>query len=647
MPRVSFAALALGTLAMCGTAGAQHTTSSPQLQRSPAPPRVVPNDNRQPAGARRGDLHEVRLVAAFARWHPNGDRDSAVTVPALAAEGAAPSIPAPLVRVRAGTRLRFVVRNTLDDSLQFCVRGGLPCQAQETHWILPGEAKTLDVTASDTGLFAYYGALRRIVGGERVLIRSQMTGAFVVDGPSPRPDRIIVLNGWNGSSPGGNPFEERFFIAMNGLLWPHTERLQHSVGDTVRWRMLNATRDFHPMHLHGFYFRVMSTGDGRVHRPNGPGAQPLVVTENLPALGGATVEWVPDRAGNWLFHCHKALHVSPGRRSDLRGEKPAPPGPLLLAASSVGHDHADAKQVNHALDVMSGMVMGIEVRPRAGTAAAPAERARRAIRVLAQRRAGGFGRDAALGFTVQSGDAEPHADSLVTPARPILLERGEPVSITVVNRLGEHTGVHWHGIELESFFDGVPGWSGGRGGGDPKATVAPMIAPSDSFVARFTPPRAGTFMFHAHADEMRQLASGLVGALVVLEPGQKWNRETDHLIVISQAGPSDTASIVVNGRASHMEMALKAGVKHRFRVVSIAPQDDVGVLLIGPGGFLKWRAVAKDGADLPPALAVEETAFRRFGPGETFDFELTPERGYEGQLVVRSFTNVMITLVGR
>jgi hypothetical protein len=50
-----------------------------------------------------------------------------------------------------------------------------------------------------------------------------------------------------------------------------------------------------------------------------------------------------------------------------------------------------------------------------------------------------------------------------TPARPgisptIDLIRGEPVSITVVNRLGEPTAVHWHGIELESYFDGVAGF---------------------------------------------------------------------------------------------------------------------------------------------------------------------------------------------
>jgi FtsP/CotA-like multicopper oxidase with cupredoxin domain len=49
--------------------------------------------------------------------------------------------------------------------------------------------------------------------------------------------------------------------------------------------------------------------------------------------------------------------------------------------------------------------------------------------------------------------------------------------------------------------------------------VAPHIAPRDSFVAMFTPSRAATFIDHAHMDDMRHVAAGLYGGLVVLEPG--------------------------------------------------------------------------------------------------------------------------------
>ena len=47
-----------------------------------------------------------------------------------------------------------------------------------------------------------------------------------------------------------------------------------------------------------------------------------------------------------------------------------------------------------------------------------------------------------------------------TVARMLVLQRDEPVAITIVNESHEPAAVHWHGIELESFPDGVAGWSG-------------------------------------------------------------------------------------------------------------------------------------------------------------------------------------------
>jgi FtsP/CotA-like multicopper oxidase with cupredoxin domain len=72
-----------------------------------------------------------------------------------------------------------------------------------------------------------------------------------------------------------------------------------------------------------------------------------------------------------------------------------------------------------------------------------------------------------------------------------------------------------HGIELESYYDGVAGFSGSG------THSAPTIAPGDSSEARFTPPRSGTFMYHSHVNEVRQHAAGLVGSLIVRDtPGR-------------------------------------------------------------------------------------------------------------------------------
>jgi FtsP/CotA-like multicopper oxidase with cupredoxin domain len=46
----------------------------------------------------------------------------------------------------------------------------------------------------------------------------------------------------------------------------------------------------------------------------------------------------------------------------------------------------------------------------------------------------------------------------------------------------------------------------------------------DSIVVRFTPPRAGTFMYHSHFNEFQQITSGLYGPLIVLEPDRSSTR---------------------------------------------------------------------------------------------------------------------------
>jgi manganese oxidase len=81
------------------------------------------------------------------------------------------------------------------------------------------------------------------------------------------------------------------------------------------------------------------------------------------------------------------------------------------------------------------------------------------------------------------------------------------VEITIVNQLHESTTVHWHAVELESYYDGVALWARGK-------EVTPMIEPGGSFRVRFTPPRAGTFMYHTHLNDEVQVPGGLSGPLL-------------------------------------------------------------------------------------------------------------------------------------
>jgi hypothetical protein len=147
------------------------------------------------------------------------------------------------------------------------------------------------------------------------------------------------------------------------------------------------------------------------------------------------------------------------------------------------------------------------------------------------------------------------------PGPAIVLTRGQPVEIAVENELSQATSVHWHGIELESYYDGVPGW-----GGDGKQTTPP-IRPGETFVARFTPPRAGTFIYHTHLNDYIQLSTGLYGPLIVIEPGQRFEPELDKIFVLSRAGPDDDRDpFLINGSAFPDGIELRVGKRYRFRI---------------------------------------------------------------------------------
>lgn len=90
-----------------------------------------------------------------------------------------------------------------------------------------------------------------------------------------------------------------------------------------------------------------------------------------------------------------------------------------------------------------------------------------------------------------------------SPGPTIECVEGETVRIYVTNKLPEHTTVHWHGIILPSGMDGVGGLS------------QPQIKPGETFVYEFAMNKSGTFMYHPHADEMTQMAMGMMGFLVV------------------------------------------------------------------------------------------------------------------------------------
>jgi FtsP/CotA-like multicopper oxidase with cupredoxin domain len=557
---------------------------------------AAPNDNRQPAGTLQDGVLRLDLEVRPGRWSPEGADGAALPVHLFAERGHPATVPGPLIRVPAGTEIRLRIHNVLSDStVAIFGLAPRPDLEQDTLRLRPGAERELRFIAGAPGTYYYWGSTTGKGVEDREWLDSQLNGAFIVDSTDDTPDdRIFVLGIWSNladSVPAAGPDTGEVMV-INGLAWPHTERFQVPVGDTLRWRVVNPSSSSHPMHLHGVYFEVASRGDAARDTLYPVGRRPLEVTELMLPGGTMSMRWAPARPGNWIFHCHFAFHVSPGVSFDRRPEQ-------------------------HGHHRMAGLVLGITATGPERPSSPPAARA---LRLLVQQRPNRIRGGPGFGFVLQR-DRVPAEDSVEIPGSPLLLTRGEPVAITVVNRLTEPTAIHWHGMELESAFDGVPDLSGI----DPRLFRA--IAPGDSFIARFTPPRAGTFIYHSHFDEVDQMPLGLYGPLLVLAPGQHFDPATDHLVIVGGNGPPTTPDSVpglVNGARVPAPIVLAAGRPNRLRLISIDPDHRIVFTLLRDTTVARWRAVAKDGAELPPQLATERRAVLMTGPGETADFEVTP-----------------------
>jgi FtsP/CotA-like multicopper oxidase with cupredoxin domain len=609
-------------------------------------PSAVPNENRVPAGARVGDTLVLRLVATSVRWYIHTEREPALAAVAFAEEGKAPTIPGPLLRVRAGTPVRVVVRNPFADSLIVHGLGPRGDGVPDSLIVLPGAGAEARFVAGRPGNFVYWGVTtamgRSNIGARgfdaqfaagRTIVRrrgpdTQLTGAYVVDpatGPLPR-DRILVLTAITDAfnADGVQPrdrsgFPAREFVAINGKSWPNTERITAAVGDSLHWRVLNGSMTPHPMHLHGFYFRVDSRGDDTADSDTlyAPKERRMAVTEVLFQGQTMSIAWSPDRPGGWLFHCHLTPHMT---------LEPPLGHPQIVEIPSE-HDHADPDR--HAFTGMNGMILAALVH-----GPAPAHttwRPTRRLRLYVQTDSQPGDTLRRYGYVLRRG-AEPRRDSVEYPGPSIVLTRGEATIIEVINRADEPTAVHWHGMEVDNYFDGVVGL--GRAG----VGTTPAIRPNATFSVHLAPKRAGTFMYHTHYDELRQQYGGLVGAIVVLEPGERWNALRDHVVLVTDKGSGNPRHLWINGSIAPTPIELRVGETHRFRIANItvnAPSlrlrlthDTSRIADVQPyaGDSLPWRMVAKDGWPVSASRSRPRAGTSFVGTGETADFEITADR---------------------
>ena len=185
----------------------------------------------------------------------------------------------------------------------------------------------------------------------------------------------------------------------------------------------------------------------------------------------------------------------------------------------------------------------------------------------------------------------------------------------MVNHLAYPTGVHWHGLELESASDGVSGWSrtGDR--------LFAAIQPGDSFVAHLTQPRAGTFIYHTHLHDAEQLRLGTLRTDRRARARHHLStRRTDHIFLMGGDGVDD--AVLLNGDSLPAALSWPAGQTQRLRLINIMPFGRFTWRLVRGDSLTTWRLIARDGADLPASQQVVRPARAVIDVGETADFEL-------------------------
>jgi FtsP/CotA-like multicopper oxidase with cupredoxin domain len=600
-------------------------------------PSAICNDNRTRAGALADGVLTVHLEARQAVWYPNEAGQTHLVVAAFEEVGHPPQIPGPLLRVPVGVEVAATIRNSLDHTIY--VHGFAPRPDVSTRPVPPTDPTTTADAAATLKLPA--GAVRQIrfkagaagsyyywASNDRqgLLMRtgpdSMLSGAFVVDPPGAHDDdRVFVINTW--VPVGGNGFNT--LPTINGKSWPHTERLTLKVGEPVHWRWINASDSDHAMHLHGFYFQVNGMGDQDHFQQFAPQEQFTVVTQEMLPGGTFNMIWTPERPGHWLMHCHMTFHMM--QPADLPG---------YPAATHYTPENAG----------MGGLVLGLDVQPSANTASTPSKAPAispsvHRLRLVVRERPGNSRYFAGFSYDLSSSAQETAPSALPPVGGPLVLTRGEPAEIEVVNQLKEPTTVHWHGIELESPYDGVPDWSGTGN------QTTPPIAPGRSFVARMTPPRAGTFIYHSHWHEQKQLGKGLTGPLLVLEPGAKFDPATDKIFLFSRDGVESNEPLLLNGSPQPPPIPLVAGTTYRMRFINITPVDsDLTYSIVdATGAPVSWRAIAKDGRDLPPEQTpTQKASGDNITVGETRDYSFIPQKEGELYLQAVSFQRMWVKI---
>jgi FtsP/CotA-like multicopper oxidase with cupredoxin domain len=222
----------------------------------------------------------------------------------------------PTIEAVEGDRVRIYVTNKLGAPTSVHWHGILLPNGMDgvaglnQRAIRPGETFKYEFTLRQHGTHMYHSH-----HDEMTQMAMGLMGLMVIHPRRPReerPDRdyAFLLSEWR-IDPGTrrpNPNEMTDFnvLTFNARVFPGTQPLVAKLGERVRIRLGNlSAMDHHPIHLHGYQFRITETDGGQIPES----AQQRETTALVQVGSTKTIEFVADAPGDWALHCHMTHHV--------------------------------------------------------------------------------------------------------------------------------------------------------------------------------------------------------------------------------------------------------------------------------------------------------------------------------------------------
>lgn len=318
-------ALIAGGLGLAGAAAASSAASaqtayahSTTVEPGSAQPPGRPGRDYRPVVTPNGATLPFRIVGGVKVFHLVAEEVEHEFAPGLVARtwGYNGRTHGPTIEAVEGDRVRVYVTNRLSAPTTVHWHGVILPSGMDgvgglsQRAIRPGETFVYEWTFRQHGTFMYHSH-----HDEMTQMALGMMGMIVVhprrpQGPRPDRDYAIMLSEWalhpGASRPDPNAMSDFNILTMNARCYPGTAPLVAQRGERVRIRFGNlSAMDHHPIHLHGYAFRITETDGGSIPAS----AQHPDTTVLVPTGSTRTVEFVADNPGDWAMHCHMTHHL--------------------------------------------------------------------------------------------------------------------------------------------------------------------------------------------------------------------------------------------------------------------------------------------------------------------------------------------------